>query len=290
MIKKILFVIAISFLLLIPTVFAQEPMGDANGSRKKPWLKFDSELEISFNTSAVNNASFQPDGPPVSIPLYIKYRVDIPNFLLRPPFIFLKRWFVFGRLIFPTQKILLSIINPPEWAAIAITPSTPYIDVNNNEFSEATAVLQIALHSDAPAEGYTLEINAEAPRLGKILEKDASLDIIFQPAWVPLLDIYGHSYIRTPPNETTTTTINITNLGNHECLVIANFTEISGWSIYLDPSQLWLSIGQTKPMTLLFKPPENFQGIQEINFTFTQLRYPGDNGPTVPFTIHAYFP
>ena len=251
---------------------------------------FNSELEISYNTSAVNNATFQPDGPPVSIPLYIKYRVDIPNYFLRPPFLFLKKWFVFGRLIIPSQKIISSIINPPDWAIIYITPSPCYISVNN-EFNEAIAILTIAVHMGAPAEAYVLKMKFEAPQLGRIRGKDAGLNIIFAPAWVPLLSIdVSQSYIRTPPNETTTTTINITNLGNAMCLVTGYITEINGWSIYLEFAQLWLLIGQTESNTLYLKPPENFQGIQEINITFTQLRLPGEFGPSVPIIIHAYFP
>jgi hypothetical protein len=290
MIKKKVFVVAILILLLSPMVSAQERMGNDNGLRKTPWFMFDFELEISYNTSAVNNATFTPDGPPVSIPLYIKYRADIPNFFLRPPFLFLKAWFVFGRLSIPTQKIHLSVINPPDWAAISITPSNPYINIDNT-FQEATAILQIAVHFDAPSEGYVLKIKAEAPRLGRLQQKDADLDLIFMPAWMPLLSIdLSQPYIRTPPNETTTTTIDITNLGNAECLVTANITEIIGWSIYLDQAQFWLSIGQTKSITLFLKPPENFQGIQEINISFTPSRHPGETGPPVPVTIHAYFP
>jgi hypothetical protein len=290
MMKKILFIVAISILLLVPIVSAQERIGNANGLRKTPWFIFNSELEMSYNTSAVNNATFQPDGPAVSIPLYIKYRVDIPNFFLRPPFLFLKTLFVFGRLSIPTQKIHLSVINPPDWAAISITPSNPYFDIDNT-IQEATAILQIAVHFDAPSEAYALRIEAEAPRLGRIQKTDASVSLYFIPAWVPLLSIdVSQPYIRTPPNETTTTTIDITNLGNAECLVTANITEIVGWSIYLDQAQFWLSIGQTKTITLFLKPPENFQGIQEINITFTPSRFPGEIGPAVPVMIHAYFP
>jgi hypothetical protein len=290
MLKKKVFVVTILLLVLVPMVSAQGPLRNTNELRKTPWLLFGSELEISYNASAVNNATFTPDGPPVSIPLYIKYRVDIPNFFLRPPFLLLKNLFVFGRFIIPSQKIHFSVINPPDWAAVSTQPSDLYVNIDNT-VQQGIAFLQIAVNTGAPHEGYDLRIKAEASQLGRIEKKDADLDLIFMPAWVPALSIdVSQPYLRTPPNETTTTAINITNLGNAMCLVTGHITEINGWSIYLNQYQVFLQIGQTASMTLFLKPPENFQGIQEINITFTQQLLTGKTGPSVPVTIHAYFP
>jgi hypothetical protein len=292
LIQKKVSTVAILLLLFIPIVSSQGQIGNAKEPRKRPIFYFSSDLEMMYDAGVVNNATFTPDGPPVSIPLYIKYRVDVPNFFLKPPFLFLKNWFIFGSFIRPSQQIHLSTANPPEWATISIGPSDPYIDIDNT-FHTRIAILQIALHHNAPSEAYELRITADTPHLGKIQEADAELNLIFQPEWIPLLNIdVSQPLIRTPPNETSSTTINITNLGNAMVMVTAIITEIDGWSIYLEMTQLTIPIGETYSDTLYLKPPENFQGIQEINITFEQMRFPpsGETGPSLPIMIYAYYP
>lgn len=286
--KKIGVVLLIVILLTLPLVPAKNIASNNNQPKKNPII-FDSELQLFYDYDAVRNAIFQPGGPPVFIPIYIQYKVDVPDSLLRPPFFMLKTWFLFDRLIFPQQKITLSCSNIPDWAAVEITPTPLYIQISN-DFSSGIAILMIAVHDNAPAEAFTLKIQAEARQLGRIQKNEAGLDIIFAPAWVPLFQVStSHTYIKTPPNQSTETTINITNLGNAWCLVRADLSENTGWLVILDPTQVSLSIGQTAQMTLLLKPPEGFQGTQAINFTFTPSRFE-NNGPSLPFTIHAYYP
>jgi len=258
-----------------------------------PWLVFESHLDLDYDQEAVNNASFMPDGPPVSIPITIKYKVLVPDFLLCAPFALLKTIFLFGRIYRPFQEITLSIINAPEWAAISFLDPNPYVTIDN-EYQEARTALIIAVHDDAPAESYALKLKAETPQLGRILEDDVYITIVFQTAYVPLISVYSpQPNVETPPNKITTAPFEIHNQGNAQTLVTGEIeTELEGWTAYLNPSQVIIPIDEKAEMALVLKPPRHFNGRQQIQLLFTPYRSPPSGDPPgtpVLFVVTAYY-
>jgi len=250
---------------------------------------FDSVLELTYDAGAVNNATFSPDGPAVHIPLYIKYKIDVPNNLLRPPFRILKTYFLFQRLFIPAQQCLITPLNTPDWAAISITPTNPFIEISN-QFKTSTAILSIAVHWGAPAQAYNLHILAETFQLGRISANSAELQILFCPQYIPLLEIScDQPYFTAPPNQTTYNTLEITNLGNAETLVTINVTQIPGWSLFTDPTQLMIDVGNTKPCTVIIRPPADFHEEQAITLSFTPSHL-GQVGTPVSIVLHAHYP
>jgi hypothetical protein len=221
------------------------------------FFTFDSELELTFNASAVNQAKFSPDGQVVSIPIYVKYRVDIPSTLLKNPWriIFLQSFIILA------AQISLTVENQPSWAAISITPSNPYVDIQNT-FQQANAILQIAAHADAPAEGFTLKIHATVPSIlhGHVGEKNADLDIIFQPGYIPLINVDVENPSRiVNPQETTTFKITITNLGNKQTLVTGKIIQApEGWASLLSQAQITILPGASDSLSFSITPPYGF--------------------------------
>jgi len=256
---------------------------------RKSIITFDSILELDYDQQAVQNAVFEPGGPPVFIPLYVYYKIFVPNFLLRPPFMMLKIIYLFGKIYYPSQKIYFSPINVPDWASVAIIPNPSYINISNI-FTKTTAILAIALHSDAPAEPCVLRLKAKAPALGRIGENQAELDVIFQPATMLIINVNpSQTDIITPPDQTTNISFHITNLGNIFTLVSTNVSEIPGWFISANPPYTWIEIGDTEQIILQIRPPHDFVGNQSIEVSFTPSHF-FETGAPVPFILHAHYP
>jgi hypothetical protein len=276
-------------LVLVGTLFSTILISPDTTTAEAKFFTFDSELQITYDADAVNQATFPPDGPPVSIPIYINYRVDIPqaifsNTLLR--IIFLQTIIIFS------AQISITVVNQPEWAAVSITPSNPYVNIDNT-FQNTTAILQIAAHSDAPAEGFTLKLHATVPPLlnQHIGAKEADLNIIFQPGYIPLINIDVENPSRIiDPQSTCTFKITITNLGNKETLVTGKVIQApDGWAALL--SQTQITIPSTKSagnnvasLSFSITPPYGFgyhNDVGSILLEFTpQFSPPQGNNPS----------
>jgi hypothetical protein len=290
--KKIFIVVAISILLLFPIVPAKETSADANQSRRTPWLMFDSVLEISYDKEVVNHSVFQPDGPVVTIPITIQYKVDIPQQILSNP---LLRLFFLSTIIISSVQVSLTAENKPEWAIISFAPEKPYITISNT-FQNSTAILQIALHSDAPANPYRLRIKSETPKIYTIDNAEAYCDLTFRPVYVPLLNGNCDPSPKTPPNQLTFIPISICNLGNDFTKVTAevlNIDELNGWIVYVTP-ETYLPLDPSKDVNVTFLciPPIYFEGNQTIDLRFTPSRWsnPEETGTPINVLITAHYP
>lgn len=261
-------------------------------------LTYNAVLSLSYDADAVNNAVFQPDGAPYNIPINIKFKVEIPpifisNLALR--LIFLQT------MIITSASVKITVLNPPTWAAVSINPSPQYVDINNT-FSEAQAILSIAAHADAPSEGFSLNLKAETDSLlnGHVASQVASLDIVFKPGYIPLIDVYTENPTRiVGPQETVTFPIKITNLGNKQTLVTARIINYpNGWSPLLSQSQI--TIASVKEgnnvgyLSFSITPPYGMgwhNELETITLEFTpQFSPPSGNisnniGTPVPFQV-----
>jgi hypothetical protein len=293
MMKKVLFILAISMLLLIPTVHARDISAPVNSSGVIiPGLFFDSELQITYDADAVNQLIFTPDGPPVPIPIYIKYRVDMPTPILTNSFL---RILFMHTLIISSAQVFLSVLNPPEWASISITPSISYIRIDTAA-QQTVAILYIACHSDAPSAPYTLRIKGEVSVIYTIDDSEAYLDLTFMPQYIPLINLVTNPSPQTPPNQPTFIPISISNLGNDFTKITAkilNINDLNGWTVYITP-ETYLPFHSSQPVntTFLCIPPPDFEGNQTIDLQFTPSRWsnPEETGASILLLITAHYP
>lgn len=290
--KKIFFVVAITILLLFPIIPAKETSVENNQLRKTPWLMFDSVLEISYDKELVNHSVFRPDGPAVSIPITIRYKVDIPQFILSNPL--LRPLFLHTLIIYNIQ-VLLTVENTPEWATISFTPQNPYVTISNT-FQDSLTILSIALHSNAPAHPYTLRIKCEAPNIYTIDNTEAYSDLTFTPEYIPILDSVINASPQTPPNQITFIPLSLWNYGNDFTKVIAeivNINELEGWIVYVAPeTYLPLDPAMKINVTFLCIPPFDFEGNQTIALRFTPSRWsnPEETGTPINVSITVHYP
>ena len=280
-------------LILVGTILSIVPSSSA-----AKFLTYDAVLVVTYDPEAVNQAIFKPDGPAVNIPIIIKYKVDVPPTFITEPalrFIFLQT------IIITSAAVKMTILNPPTWAAVSINPSPAYVNIDS-QFNQTTAVLTIAAHDDAPAEGFVLNIKAETdPVLNNhVAAKEAFVDITFQPGYIPLIDVYTESPTRiVGPQETVIFPIKITNLGNKRTLVTARILSYpEDWSVQMSQTQITIpsaadgnNIGYLSCSVI---PPFGFgwhNDLETINLDFTPQFSPpqGNNtdyiGTPVAFQI-----
>jgi hypothetical protein len=263
-------------------------------------LYFNSFLEMTVtNISTINDAVFRPDGPPVNIPLTIKYRVEIPpafmtNTLLR--IIFLQTFIILS------AQVQLTIENPPAWAAVSINPSSPAVAIDT-QWNYTQAVVTIAPHDDAPAEGFTLKIKAATPEIlnRHVGPSTTTYDLVFQPGYTPLIDVYTTNPNRiVGPQDPVSFPIVITNKGNKQTLVTARITSSipQGWTPLLSSSQITINSAangaNTGTLVFTITPPYGtgwHDDIQTFTLEFTpqfsppQPDNPNYVGTPVPFQV-----
>jgi hypothetical protein len=257
-------------LILVGTILSVVPSGSA-----EKFLTFEAVLEARYDADAVTDAIFQPDGAPVNIPIYLKFKVEVPPAFMAMPL----RLIFLQTFIITSAAVKITILNPPTWAAVSINPSPAYINIDT-VFQETEAVLTIAAHDDAPAEGFVLKLKAETDYLlnKHVGPKEAFCDITFQPGYIPLIDVYTDNPTRiVGPQETVVFPIKITNLGNKRTLVtgrIINYPE--GWSAQLSQSQITIpsaAEGNNVGMiSLSIIPPYGFgwhNDLEDIYLDFT---------------------
>jgi len=230
--------IKVSFIIgtLLSLSFLSIALSSPSASAKL--ITFESVLELDYDTQAVNDATFQPDGPPVSIPITVKFKLEMPSIILTN--IFLRLLFL-QTIIITSARVKLTVLNDPDWAAVSITNPNPYVDIDTNTVETTTSVV-IAAHDDAPAEGFSLKLKAETDPLlnNHVPARDAYLDIVFQPGYIPLIDVYTEEPSRiVGPQDTVNFPIRITNLGNKQTLVTIRVVDYpQGWTPLLSQSQV----------------------------------------------------
>jgi hypothetical protein len=287
---KTSFIISIVFISLLLSITPSAPA---------KLVTYESILQIEYDENAVNTAVFQPDGPPVSIPLTIRFKVEIPPAFIRN---FALRILFLQTFIITSAHIRLSILNPPDWAAVSIPNADVYPDIDT-EFQEVRSSVVIAAHDDAPAEGFVLNLKAEHDFLlnAHVAPQQAFLNINFQPGYIPLIDVYTEKPSRVVgPQEAVTFPIKITNLGNKQTLVTARIIDYpKGWAPLLSQSQIVIpaasdagtNIGE---MIFSITPPYGFgwhNELETITLEFTpEFSPPQPNtsaytGTPVPFQV-----
>jgi len=218
---------------------------------------FQSYLQLEVNQSAI---TVQPDGPAVSVPIKAKYKVDwVP-----------KMFFLKMMLVGLMKKIHFSVVNKPEWMNVAITNPDMMVDISS-EYEEVLNSVVISVYKNAPAEKYTLVIQAEVS--GKTIYSGATAEaqITVTPGYIPLINVYTEKpTVEVAPQTSVNFPIEISNEGNKETIVTGNIVNIpKDWVAYLPQSQVIIPSsveGQDnkRTVTLSVTPPYGFGWHNEI--------------------------
>jgi len=290
--------IKVSFIIGIILSLSFLSITNSNPPASAKLLTFEPVLEMDYDTQAVNDAVFQPDGPPVSIPLTIRFKVQMPPQILKS--IWLRIIFL-QTFIVVSARVKLTVLNDPDWAAISITNPNPYVDIQTEMVETQTSIV-IAAHDDAPAEGFTLKLKAETDPLlnNHVPARDAYVDIVFQPGYIPLIDVYTEKPSRiVSPQETVNFPIRITNLGNKQTLVTIKIVDYpKGWTPLLSQTQVIIPSAESGNnigyMSFSITPPFDFgwhNDLETITLELTpefsppQGNMSGYVGTPVPFQM-----
>lgn len=273
----------IMLILLISAIISIVP----SASAADKMLTFNSVLEMTYDQEFLNQA-VQPDGPAVTIPVTIKYKVEVPEKILDNTAL---RMIFFQTFIVTAVKVKMEILNEPDWASVSLVNPNPYIDINY-EFTETTTAVTIAPYKDAPARPFTLRIKAETdPVLNKhVPANSAELNMVFTPGYIPLINVYTEQPARVvEPQTTVSFPIKITNLGNKETIVTVKVTDYpEGWAPLLAQSQIVIpaagetSGGNIAELSFSITPPYGLgwhNELETITLEFTpQFSPPGGGG------------
>jgi hypothetical protein len=285
MIKKILFIIIISFVLLVSSIPVIGTAGDAKETRRTPWLMFDSHLSITYDSEVVNHTVFEPDRT-VSIPLQIQYKGDIPDVILYNQLLRLLFLRVF---ILPNVLVRLTTTNAPPWADIYFS-TDPLLFGGGNTNQTAFTSLIITVHYTAPAQPFTLRIKANTSIIARTDSTEAYTDLTFTPEYVPTVGIDTVHTILTPPSQLTFIPIFINNYGNDVTRItaeIVNSDEFIGWMVYITP-ETYLPHDSSRKVNLTFFciPPSDFEGNQTIDLRFIASQWSNPEGTSTQ--LHVY--
>ncbi len=272
----------LSLMMVIFILLAGSGTVVTQSSSAKGLLAFTPILQLEVDTTPLNQ-DIEPDGNPVNVPVTVKYRVDIPQFLLSLPIV--GRLIVYGSFIVPPVKIHLSVVNKPDWADISITSPDLYIDVGENKFSYANTSVSIAVYKDAPAESYTLILKAEADGMGRITSQSVEAQFKIKPGYIPLVTINTDEPIKEAgPMTTLTFPIKISNNANKETIVkLVEYDTPPGWGVQPSQSQIVIPQDGEATLSLAVTTPVGFgwtpNQIQQIKLKFVVMPSP----PTVEY-------
>ena len=268
-------VLLLVFNIFLPIVIS----ADLNQQTKL--LGFSSYIDIEYDSAILNeNLAINKS---VSVPITIKYWTDIPKIFLNPLWNTIwpvRNFFLFGKMFAPMQKIQLEIIDPPDWAKIYISTSDILTNIPIGETMLVDTNLVIFPGIDAPAVSFKITIKASCESIKRIDGVSFEENIDFTPAYVPAIAIIPtNASVTSPPNKKTTIPIEVKNHANAISSITPSLvSDLSDFSIKLDPSSLVLNTDETGIFNLQVTPPLNFTGNDTVEVSFTMKRYPYREG------------
>ncbi|RLF52167.1 MAG: hypothetical protein DRN19_01500 [Thermoplasmata archaeon] len=274
---KRLSLIIVTFLVLAGPGMALVQTASAQNSGL---LSFTPVLQLEVDTSALNE-EIQPDGKAINVPVTVKYRIDVPEWLQNPLLIPIERFIVYGKLgIIPPMKIHLSVVNKPEWVDVSITSPDIYIDIKENEYSCAQTSISISVYKDAPAEVYTLILRAESDSMGRVASQSVEAQFKIKPGYIPLITINTEKPIKEAgPMTTLTFPIKICNNANKETVVkLVDYDMPPGWGVQPSQNQIVIPKDGEATLSVAVTTPPGFgwtpNQVQQIKFKFVALPSP----------------
>jgi hypothetical protein len=294
--KKRYSALLISFIFLtviIPSVISVNNLECNDSYKPTPWLiTFYSYIDLEIDINPLNKPI--PLNQLISVPIKVIYWTDIPDFFSNLPWI-IRNLFIFQRLITPVQTINLTIKEIPDWADLDFIMSKLLFDIPfyGEEIVKNTSLL-ILLKDGAPAEPYTICIEAHSEAVGRINEFKYQASISFTAEYTPLIEIYGNRSIITPPNQQVDIPITVKNIGNKISRItptlINNFDD---WLPLIEPSFVELNVNASFDFVLSVTAPNNYNDVEVLEIDFVVEKYPYHVNSTVghfPYYIFLHYP
>jgi len=225
---------------------------------------FNSYISFSYDPSPLNEPLAIDVA--VTIPITIKYQTDIPKYFRKIPFP-INNYLLFGSAIGPMQKIHVEILNPPDWANIFI--STPDVlvdipiedpDVSDSTFVEEQVNLILSPRVEAPAESYTINLQATCEPIKRLNGFSHQEGIQFTPSFIPTIQINSGISIRTVgPHESVNYQIKVKNIGNKITRVTPTLIGVDDkWTARINPPQYEILPDSENTFTFAIITPFDF--------------------------------
>ena len=181
------------FILLFTILFIFTTAIKANELSDQPKLfSFNSYIEITYDNESLNEPIALERT--TTVPLTIKYSTDVPSDFLKFVPWRLRNYILYGNMIAPQQTINLSIIDTPDWMATLLASNQFSIDIPlENEPVEFSTSLVLEPALDAPAQPYTIVIEASCGQIGRINSFSTQIDISFTPEYRPVVTLFPSS-------------------------------------------------------------------------------------------------
>lgn len=241
----------------------------------------------AYITIDIDPSSLEALNTPITIETALTIKLKIGYFFAGPENIlaiptFGQLW-VYGSFIVFPQQIHLTITEKPNWADIYLVTPDIYIDSPDITVTYADANIVISPYENAPAQPYSIGINAYAKPLGRIAEVNFSTTLNFQPEFIPLISVEVDNPIRqVGPREPVNFAVTIKNLGNKEIIVHGVIKdELAEWAPLISPTETIIAPAGEAKMTFSVIAPYNF-GWHNEQRTFTVIFTPEKSPPSTP--------
>lgn len=238
-------------------------------------ISYHSYIDFDCNCSILDKPV--PLGESVKIPLTVTYWTDIPKFFVWFPFSRIENYLLFNQLTKPQATINLEVINSPSWADIHISNPTIKTDIpfKTEEYSNISTNLIILTKIDAPAESYTIRINATCSQIGNLQGNSHQESIFFTPAFHPCLEVDGPKNITLSSVESKNVSISVRNCGNKLCRITPFLKEDQQqFSINITPVVRELTVDEEKNFTITINSLQNKNVNSSLLFQFKDEQYP----------------
>lgn len=297
--KKIQIIITIILLISLSSFFplvstANQTTTDAPSQSLIP-TDFSSNINLDYDATLLNE-ELEIDTT-VSIPLTITYQTNIPATFLRFVPWQIRNIILFGNLTYPMQEINLELIDSPSSANIQLSKENILVNIPyDGSPIKAQTTFTINPLQTISAEPTSFKIKASCEQIGKISGAETIETIIFNPCWIPKLNItINHPTITATAGSLTHTKIMVKNEGNQETLITAKIRDASsGWGLCLSPSFMMFSQNEIATFDLHVGIPQTCSNCIRtftIEFRSTNLNKDMTHGfNRVQISIHGLSP
>jgi len=240
----------------------------------------------------IDNSSLAALNTPISIESSLHIQIKVGYSFAAPESLanggLLGRLWIYGSVIVFPQIIHLTITDKPDWANIYLVTPDIYFDSPSITPTFTTADIVISPYQQAPAQPYSIGINAYAPTLGRIGAVNYSISLNFVPDFIPLISVeIGNPVRQVGPREAVNFPVTIKNLGNKEAIVTGVIKNAPDeWAPLISPTEAIIAPGEESTITFSVVTPYNF-GWHNEERTFTIIFTPEKSPPTAPPTAGA---
>jgi hypothetical protein len=251
-------------------------------------INYPSYVDLDYNSSVLEKELII--GQSYALPLTISYWTRIPdNFIKFLPET-LRNLILFDQKYPPLQTITISVLDEPEWATISFSSSTLTLPIPiDDSVYQVDTILSIIVHKNAPAQSYTIDIQAQWESIGKLSGGTYQESISFTPAFIPRIDIsVDDHYISAAPMEEITIPIDVMNMGNKMARVIPRFIGLyEGWNTVIDPPVREIPTKDISQFMVRLRTPDGFSGFKTVHIQFDVESYPIKEGrPTQSYPLY----